>query len=79
MKLNYDSQIDALSVTLRKGKVNRTVEIAPEIMLDFDKDGKPLYLEILDVSTKIGKSSINSIKIGNTTVPLMPTKVPSSA
>lgn len=79
MKLNYDSQIDALSVTLQKGVVDRTVEIAPEIMIDFDKDGKPLYLEILDVSAKIGKTNMNSIQIGETKVSLLPPKVPSAA
>ena len=31
MKIDYDATVDALSVTLRKGKVDRTVEIAPEI------------------------------------------------
>lgn len=70
MKINYDPHVDAVSITLRKGTVDRTVEIAPEIMLDFDKDGRPLYLEILDASTKIGKANVNSIRIGETTVPL---------
>jgi uncharacterized protein YuzE len=70
MKINYDSEVDALSVTLRKGKVERTVEIAPEIMVDFDKDGRPLYLEILDATTKIGKANMNSIQIGKETIPL---------
>ena len=40
MKINYDATVDALSVTLRKGKVDRTVEIAPEIMIDFDMNGR---------------------------------------
>jgi uncharacterized protein YuzE len=70
MKINYDAAVDALSVTLRKGKVERTVEIAPEIMIDFDKEGRPLYLEILDATTKIGKVNMNSIQIGKETIPL---------
>ena len=69
MKINYDSQVDALSVTLRKGVVDRTVEIAPEIMIDFDKEGRPLYLEILDASIKVGKKNMNSIRIGKETIP----------
>ena len=69
MKINYDPTVDALSVTLRKGVVERTVEIAPEIMIDFDKEGRPLYLEILDASAKIGKTNLNSIRIGKTSVP----------
>jgi uncharacterized protein YuzE len=70
MKINYDPQVDALSVTLRKGVVDRTVEIAPEIMIDFDKEGRPLYLEILDATTKIGKSNMTSVRIGKETIPL---------
>jgi len=70
MKINYDATVDALSVTLRKGKVDRTVEIAPEIMIDFDLNGRPLYLEILDASTKIGKSNMTSIQIGKENIPL---------
>jgi uncharacterized protein YuzE len=70
MKINYDPQVDALSVTLRKGVVDRTVEIAPEIMIDFDKEGRPLYLEILDATTKIGKTNMTSIRIGKETIPL---------
>ena len=70
MKINYDATVDALSVTLRKGKVDRTVEIAPEIMIDFDMHGRPLYLEILDASTKIGISNVASIQIGKETIPL---------
>jgi uncharacterized protein YuzE len=70
MKIDYDATVDALSVTLRKGKVDRTVEIAPEIMIDFDLNGRPLYLEILDASTKIGKSNMTSIQVGKENIPL---------
>ena len=70
MKINYDATVDALSVTLRKGKVDRTVEIAPEIMIDFDLNGRPLYLEILDASTKIGKSNMTSIQVGKENIQL---------
>jgi uncharacterized protein YuzE len=41
MKINYDKEVDALSVTLRKGTVARTIEISPEIMVDFDSLGNP--------------------------------------
>ncbi len=70
MRINYDPQVDTLSVTFRKGVVDRTVEIAPESMIDFDKKGRPLYLEILDATTKIGKTNMTSIRIGKETIPL---------
>lgn len=70
MKINYDKEVDALSVTLRKGKVARTVEVSPEILVDFDSEGNPLYLEILDASRKVGKKEINQVTIGSTKVPI---------
>jgi uncharacterized protein YuzE len=69
MKINYDKEVDAFSVTLRKGVVSRTVEISPEIMLDFDAEGNPLYLEILGASEKLGKKDLPHITIGSVQVP----------
>ncbi len=70
MKIDYDKTVDALSVTLRKGKVARTVEVVPQILVDFDKDGNPLYLEILDASHKIGTKEMKHVTVGATQVAL---------
>ena len=50
MKITYDKEVDALNVILRKGIVAKTIEVAPEILLDVDKKGQPLYLEIIGAS-----------------------------
>ena len=71
MKITYDREVDALSVMLRKGKVAKTVEVSPEILVDFDDAGNPLYLEILDASRKIGKKEMNQITVGSTQIPLL--------
>lgn len=65
MKITYDKTVDALNLILRSGKVAKTIEISPEIFLDVDKDGKPLYLEIIGASEKIGKKNFSSVKIGS--------------
>ena len=65
MKISYDKKVDALNVTLKTGKVDRTIEVAPEIFLDVDKSGNPLYLEVIGASEKIGKKNFSSIKIGS--------------
>lgn len=44
----YDPVADAMSITLKKGRVERTEEVAPGVLIDFDKKGTPLYIEILD-------------------------------
>lgn len=65
MEITYDQKADALNITLRKGKVAKTVELAPEVVLDLDKSGKPLYLEIIGASEKIGKKRVSEIIMRN--------------
>lgn len=65
MEITYDSKADALSITLRKGRVAKTIELAPEVVLDMDKNGKPLYLEIIGASEKIGKKRVNEVLVRN--------------
>ncbi len=65
MEITCDPKADALNLTFKKGKVVKTVEIAPEINLDLDKNGKPLYLEIIGASEKIGKGRVNEILTRN--------------
>ena len=64
MKITYDKGVDALNITLRTGSVVKTVELSPEIFLDLDKNGNPLYIEILGASSKIGKRNFRKITIG---------------
>lgn len=71
MEITYDPKADALNITFKKGRVAKTVEIAPEINLDLDKKGKPLYLEIIGASEKTGKRRVNEILMRN----LFPVKV----
>ena len=71
MEITYDPKADALNITFKKGKVAKTVEIAPEINLDLDKKGRPLYLEIIGASEKIGKKRVNEILMRNL-VPVSP-------
>jgi len=65
MEITYDPKADALNITFKKGKVAKTVEIAPEINLDLDKKGRPLYLEIIGASEKIGRKRVNEILMKN--------------
>ncbi len=64
MKINYDKKVDALNLTLKEGKVAKTVEVSPDVFLDVDKSGSPLYLEIVGVSEKIGKKTFSTVDIG---------------
>jgi uncharacterized protein YuzE len=65
MEITYDSKADALNLTFKKGKVAKTLELASEIILDLDKKGNPLYLEIIGASEKIGRKRVNEILMRN--------------
>ena len=65
MKIDYDPKVDALNITLREGKVTRTIEPAPEINLDLDGKGRPLYLEILGARKKLGKERVSKVYLKN--------------
>lgn len=64
MKITYDKEADALNVVLRTGRVAETRKISPEILLDLDKNGNPLYLEIIGASEKIGKKNFGKVMVG---------------
>ena len=70
MKITYDKKVDALNLVLKTGKVAKTVEIAPEVILDLDKKGNPLYLEIIGASEKVGKKNFSKITIGTKSIPI---------
>ena len=65
MEITFDPKADALSITFKKGKVFETIEIAPEILLDVDRNKRPLYLEIIGASEKIGKQRVSEVLMRN--------------
>ncbi len=65
MKINYDPVADALSITIKKGRAVKTIEIAPEVNLDVDKSGNFLYLEIIGAGEKIGAKQAKEILAKN--------------
>lgn len=70
MKITYDEQADALNVSIRPGTVAQTLEIAPEVLVDIDEEGRTLNLEIIGAREKVGAENFASVEVGNRTVPL---------
>jgi uncharacterized protein YuzE len=70
MEITYDKSVDALNVALRKGVIAKTVEIAPEILVDMDKKGNTLNIEIIGASEKIGRKNFGTVTVGKKTLAL---------
>jgi uncharacterized protein YuzE len=53
MKVIYDKETDTLSIILRPGKVAESDEAQPGLILDYDKAGRLVSLELLDASEQV--------------------------
>ncbi len=53
MKITYGKEVDALNVTLRAGTVAKTVEVTPEVMLDLDRRGNVVHVEVIGTGEKL--------------------------
>ena len=53
MKISYDKKVNAMYIELAKGKYYGTRKISDVILVDEDKKGKVLGIEILDASKNI--------------------------
>ena len=52
MKIEFDQLADALYIHLSEGDVEKTEEIKPGMMLDYDAEGNVLGVEVLYVSKR---------------------------
>ena len=53
MKVIYDKETDTLSIVFHEGKVAESDEVRDGLILDYDKAGRILSLELLDASEQI--------------------------
>ena len=53
MKVTYDQEVDALRIILNDEAIEESEEDRPGIIIDYDKHGNVVGLEILDASTRI--------------------------
>lgn len=63
MKITYDKQTDAMYILFKKGKLFDSVEVGTNLVVDQDKKGELLGLEILNASKNLGEK--RQIIIGN--------------
>jgi len=53
MKAVYDPESDTLAVTFSDSPVDESDEDKPGVILDYDKDGHVVGIEILDASKRV--------------------------
>ena len=54
MRIRYDPTIDVLYIRLSESEVEDSDEISEGVILDIDKNGKPVGIEILDAARVMG-------------------------
>lgn len=60
MKITYDKEVDAMYLTLARGKVKKTIPVNSRVIVDVGEKGKILGVELLFVSEKMSKKDMNS-------------------
>ena len=61
VQVQYDKEADALYIWVRKGKYDISEELAENVILDLDKTGRIIGIEVLDASKNIGKELVTKI------------------
>ena len=61
VRVEYDSKVDAMYIWLRKAKYEISEELAENVIIDLDKNGRIIGIEILDITKKIGRELIDKI------------------
>ncbi len=78
MKIVYDPKRDILQITLATRSVAETSQITPNLVLDYDEDGKVVGLELRNASERTDNPYAMSYLVGDANMdkpqPYMPKK-----
>ena len=61
MKINYDKIADAIYLNLIKGKIKKTIKLKDRLLVDVDKKGNIIGIEILDASSQLNPRNIEKV------------------
>ena len=53
MKVTYDAEVDVLRIVLREAPVAESDQDKPGVILDYDKDGNVVGIEVLNASERV--------------------------
>ena len=61
VRVEYDQKADAMYIWLRKTKHEKRAEPAENVVIDLDKNGRIIGIEVLDASKNLGKELVTKI------------------
>ncbi len=61
VRVEYREKSDAMYIWLRRGKYDISEELAENVIMDLDKRGHIIGIEVLDASKNIGKELVAKI------------------
>ena len=61
VRVEYDQKADAMYIWLRKAKYDISEELAENVVIDLDKNGRIIGIEVLDASKNLGKELVAKI------------------
>jgi uncharacterized protein YuzE len=63
MRLKIDKENDALYFRLDESAIVESEEVQPGVILDYDKNNLVVGIEILNLSSRIGKEKLNFLQL----------------
>jgi uncharacterized protein YuzE len=61
VRVEYDRKADAMYIWLRKAKHDIGEELAENVVIDLDKNGRIISIEVLDASKNLGRELVTRI------------------
>jgi uncharacterized protein YuzE len=61
VRVEYDEKADAMYIWLRKAKYDVSEELAENVVIDLDKNGRIIGIEVLDASKNLGEELVTKI------------------
>ncbi len=65
MEISYDKEADAMYIEFREGEFAKNKKIDDFTIIDLDKDGNILGIELLEVSKRIPIESLSEVHVKN--------------
>ncbi|HLC56381.1 MAG TPA: DUF2283 domain-containing protein [Candidatus Nanoarchaeia archaeon] len=65
MEITYDKDADAIYIEFSNAEFSKNKKIDEQTIIDIDKNDQIIGIEILDVSKRIPKNFLQSVKVRN--------------